>query len=159
MSEWEDMFGEAGMRDGFVDSLTTRRQAGLRSEKITLVFPDGSAAREWAKRHPGEAIIRHPDGDRFIARTYEWITLDHYGDTSRYLGSEKNFRDASREEEQKKRAISYAGECMGRDTYRGAQWLYENGHRETLLALHADHEERMSAQSRGLGEGPPESTG
>ncbi len=141
MGDWERMFGEAGMSDGFIDSFYEMPNDWVKRMK-TLYFSTGEEARRWAKAHPGQVVTRNPKGDGFIANVLEWHDR-HSGQS--YLDCEKEeFFAWAEENENREKAAGYARECMNFHTNCEAYWLYDNGHREMLLQLYNDYRDRVS---------------
>ncbi|QBY55491.1 hypothetical protein [Cupriavidus oxalaticus] len=137
MGDWERTFGEAGMQDGFIDSMirSWRRQDGITKKKITLLFETAVDAQGWAKEHPGSAITRHPNGEGYIARTWAW-----YYDEGNFtlFGTPENARDAIREIAHRDEIIQNAGQIMGQHTYTGAEWLFYSGYENLLTTLYEE---------------------
>lgn len=138
MGDWESTFGEAGMSGGFNDSFRQKPNDWVQ-RTTTLYFGSGDEARQWAKEHPGQAIVRNPESDGFIASVLEWH--DHYSGES-YLECEKEEYFAwVRTRSIRKEAVSYAGQCMGLYSYEKAYWLYDNGYQDILLDLYREHQD------------------
>ncbi|MEE1868461.1 hypothetical protein [Pseudomonas auratipiscis] len=134
MGDWENIFGEAGMRESSTGSFNLNPRMVKRM--TTLLFETAVEARQWAKDHPGQSIVKNPDGNGFIAHVLEWYN-QHTGDT--YLECEKEKHLAwEKEQDIRKKAATYANECIGGSRNEG-YWLYENGHREFLITIYNEY--------------------
>lgn len=137
MGDWDRMFGEAGMSDGFIDSFCNEKPNDWVKRMTTRYFKSGEEARRWAKEHPGQAIVRHPDGVGFIANVLEWH--DRYSGES-YLDCEKEeYFEWAAERTKRKEVVGFAGCCMGLHEYTKAYWLYDNGYKDMLVDLYLEH--------------------
>lgn len=134
MGDWERTFGERGMAEGFMGGFNTNPQ--LEKREVTLFFETAEESRQWAKKHPGEPVVRNPTGPGFIANLIEWYN-QHTGDS--YLDCEKDKYLAYRRElELRKNAVNFADQCISGHP-RAGKWLFENGYKDLLIQLHEEY--------------------
>lgn len=142
MGDWERTFGEVGMSEGFTGSFNLNPRMVKRM--TTLLFETAEEARQWAKEHPGQSIVRNSDGYGFVANVLEWYN-EHTGDT--YLDCEKEeFVAWEREKETRKNVAAYADQCIAGSSNAG-YWLYDNGYRDLLLKLYEEDKDGIRSIS------------
>ncbi|MDU8358421.1 hypothetical protein [Pseudomonas syringae group sp. J309-1] len=128
------------MGDGFNDSFGQDPHRWTK-RTVTMHFETAEEAKQWAREHPGQAIVRSPEGSGFIARV---ILMENQYSGDSYLECEKEeYFAAAKDHRIRKEAVDHAGKCMGLWTNDKAYWLYDNGYKELLLQLYQESLERL----------------